>query len=65
MATYSTESLKVLYNEVQPEELFHILDELMYDYARYALMANEPPSEAAAGHLYYLKFIRDTLCQPA
>jgi hypothetical protein len=60
---YNPELLAKLAVEVDSKDLYFILDDIIYEYARFALMAEEP-DKGFAGQLYYLKLLRDTLGAP-
>jgi hypothetical protein len=60
---YNPELLVKLAVEVDSKDLYFILDEVIFDYARLALMAEEP-DKGISGQLYYLKLLRDTLGTP-
>jgi len=54
---------EIIEEHISPDELFHVLDSAMCDYADLIMKGGDPASEDQVKNIYWLKCMRDIFIQ--
>jgi len=54
---------ELIESHISPDDLFHVLDSVLCEYAYYIMKSERPATEDQAVNIYWLKCLRDIFIQ--